>query len=242
MLKEKILKSLERETQVKKPDEFRLNPSALSKCRRAVWYEYHTQPSDPVPPHSLVKMRMGDGVHSVIQSLLSGLEGVSVVEIEKDKEIVLDGVKWPIRYRIDAVVDIDGVRYVLELKSTYSSGWDRLSISADESHLLQLRTYMSLEGIANGMLLYIARDNGLIVEHIVTISDEEIADHKKFLVAKGNELLSVVRSDTLPERDFGLVVKEKRDGSLSFEASDWQCRYCQYRTLCLRNEKFLEHS
>ncbi len=239
MLKERILKSLEKEGQVKKIEEFRLNPSALSKCRRAVWYEYHTRPSDPIPAYSLVKMRMGDGVHSVIQSLLSDLDGVQVIEIEKDKEIVLPGQSWPVRYRIDAVVDIDGVGHVVELKTTYSSGWDRVSLFPDEGHLLQLRTYMTLENIKNGLLIYIARDNGMIAEHAVKMSDEEIAGHKAFLIAKGNELLSVVRSDTLPERDFDLVVKEKRDGSLSFEASDWQCRYCQHRTLCAKNEKKL---
>lgn len=239
MLAERILKSLEKETQVKKIDEFRLNPSALSKCRRAVWYEYHCRPSDPIPPHSLVKMRMGDGVHSAIQSLLNELDGVQVIEIEKDKEIKLSGVDWPIRYRIDAVVDIDNVRYVLELKSTYSSGWDRLSIQADEAHLLQLRTYMSLEGVEKGLLLYIARDNGLMAEHVVKMSKEDIEKHIETLVKKGDELLSLVKQDVAPARDFKLVAKTKRDGTLSFEESDWQCRYCSYRTLCVKNERIL---
>lgn len=240
MLKEFIVSHLKKDIEVKSPKDFRLNPSTLNKCRRAVWYQYHISPSDDLTDCNLVKMAMGDNVHLFVQKTLNELEVenvLKVVEMEVDKVVRLPGADFDIRYRIDAVVEFvgSGEKYVVEIKSTYSKGFDRVSMEADENHLVQLKTYMSLENIKNGVLIYIARDNGLIIEHVVNMSDDEINRFREELVQKGNELKNIVLSENLPDRDFNLVV-EKKENVLNFSKSDWQCRYCVYRSACFENK------
>lgn len=240
MLKELIVANLKKETAVKSPQNFRLNPSTMLKCRRAIWYQYHIPPSDEVTDANLVKMAMGDSVHLFVQKLLNDLElenVLKVVDIETDKVVRLEGADFDIAYRIDAVVEMLNTqkKYVVEIKSTYSQGFDRVAMEADENHLSQLRFYMVLENIPDGILIYISRDKGLIVEHMIQMNAEEMAQCKKEIIKRGSELHRLVLGSNLPPRDFNLVVKDTSKG-LDFSASDWQCRYCVYRSVCYENK------
>lgn len=240
MLKERLLKAVvEKKTfnNVKRVEEFRVNPSSLHKCKRAVWFEYHIKPTDPISEQSAFKMEMGDVIHDAVQNLLRSVPEIEVIEIEKDKTQVIDDVNF--KYRTDAVIRLNGTLYIVEIKSVYSGyggSFDKIAVNPDEAHVDQLRTYMVLEGVENGILLYVSRDTGLMAEHHFILSKKERQAIILNLIEQAKKLREIVSEGSAPNRDYNLVVKTKRNGEPDFSESDWQCRYCSYRTACYEED------
>ena len=136
---------------------------------------------------------LGKLVHIGLQRLLrelydSGrLSGFKVlgVEVDLEKSINIENGDFPvivkIKGRADLIVEKDGSKYVVEIKTSKSD----FNIPA-EHHVLQLKIYMNLASVEKGLLLYITPDR--ITEYYVNeaISDFELQNLvQEFFKKKG---------------------------------------------------------
>lgn len=141
-----------------------------------------TTPSNPAGPKGILKMRLGDGTHIVLQKILEkcGVKVLSEVSIKAN----IPGLKYPISGRVDQLIEIEGKLLALEIKSTtdqqmYGTKFYKgiIDDGPKPDHLLQVLVYLkTFPGVTGGKLLYIARDTGAMIEFDVTLDGP---DHLK---------------------------------------------------------------
>jgi len=253
MLKEIIYNHFDKEEQhVTDPTAF--SPSSFNSCLRQLYYgKTSTIKSNPVDNHAKLKMRLGTASHEMLQKMFQD-EGIWV-EGEDLKIKEFDGLT--IRYRIDGLVKIKDQTYITEIKTIYGEGFRQIEQTPKTDHLTQLVLYLILECQNNGILLYIGRDNGRMLEYGVRIINEVVyIDHPEYELVNETLIpnihkraaeLGKVRENILnkhvPDREFksvfkfynGEVVDEFTKDKVKYK-SDWQCSYCGWRDMCWENE------
>ena len=227
------------------------SPSSVNACRRQIYYKWtNTMPSNPMTAHTYIKFWLGDITHEGIQKILK--DRGYWVEGEEFKKKEMDGLLWV--YRHDGMVEKDKAVALIEIKSTYMSGFNAVKEKPKDDHLKQLLMYMKLEKIDKGELLYIGRDNGFIVEYIVhdgkvwkddgIMGETEVMDCPPADFERLIELKQMIQDRKIPERDCraymknlkGNIVWKFQKNKVNYK-TDWQCSYCQWRDLCWEEEK-----
>lgn len=231
-------KRTDKEAEEKAPG-LHMAPSYMTKCKRAIYYSKTNTPvSNPPETHAYIKFELGDATHEKIQSILKEI-GIWI-EGEDLKEVNRFGLDW--KYLIDGkILDQEHNQYIIEIKSIYAAGFHSIEKEAKFEHEIQLMMYMLFEDIERGVLLYIGRDNGRLVEYnySLTMLKEK---HEKWVIqriADLKKLLDQVSKKEVPDRDYKIQVKNIK-GTLSEDfqrqtikyKSDWQCSYCNHKTLC----------
>jgi len=112
---------------------------------------------------------MGNFVHDSLESFLIKNFNNTQTEVEVEKKISIDGKEITIKGRMDAVIENNNEKIIVEIKSSRS---DRGI--PHENHKIQLKTYMWMTGIRKGLLLYITPDRITEFEEIEPMTDEEI--------------------------------------------------------------------
>ncbi|MEL9939476.1 MAG: CRISPR-associated protein Cas4 [Ignisphaera sp.] len=111
----------------------------------------------------------GELIHLGIGKLLEDLLGKDNVrlEVEYEKEVVVDGATYIVKGRVDAVIG----DWLIEIKSSRSD----LSIP-HQHHILQTRLYLWLTGLRKAILLYITQNR--LSQYFIEdpVSDGEVAD------------------------------------------------------------------
>lgn len=99
------------------------------------------------------------------------LETAGIVE-ELEKEVLYDDP--PIRGFIDAVVNIDGERIIVEVKTTRTEAFQSrvLSMKGPAYQMYQLLIYMYIENVQRGMLLYENNNDKRMLAVPVEMTDE----------------------------------------------------------------------
>ena len=247
MIKELIYKhfdGIRLEKEAKEKDTVNINfaPSYVEKCKRQIYYnKLNVAASNPIETHSYIKFKMGDSVHLAIQDIFKSAD--IWVEGEDFKEVEWNGLNWI--YRIDGKLNIDNTNYLIEIKTVYTSGYNSIENEAKKEHEIQLFLYMLFENIDNGIILYIGRDNGHIVEYNYTL-DRLRKKYKEYFEIKIKELKdleSKIKNKIMPERDKKIYLKNN-NGNITetFQKdnvkykTDWQCGYCQWKNLCWQEE------
>lgn len=210
-------------------------PSEVSACKRQLWYKWRgVEKSNPITAPGWVKMELGHATHDRIFKWLkdSGIQIINEISGEK----VLGWLKYPIHYRIDNVIEKDGRDYILEIKSKYAQGMRSVEERPNESDVKQLQLYLDMADIDNGILLYIGRDNGFMVEWEVGRAENITTLYEKY-----REIERLIEVDVEPAREFRAVLKEgvvkdKVQKDKVVYKSDWQCSYCPYLNYCYRQE------
>jgi len=221
---------------------FNIAPSYLSDCVRRIYYRKTDTPeSNPTPIHSFIKFELGNRTHEMVQDIL---KDVGVWQEGEDfKEIDYHGLKWV--YRIDGKLEIKYDNYIVEIKSKYSNGWFAIENEADPDNVLQLYLYMEFEKVERGIILYVGRDNGRLLEYHFHI--DELRKRFMHLVEKRlvimNKLKLSVEMEVVPPREFNIQLKNNNGNITSgFQKdnvkykSDWRCSYCQWYDLCWKKE------
>jgi len=252
MLKELIYNYFEaqqRESNYTEREKLYFSPSSLTACKRQLFYKYtDTQASNPISTHAYIKMQMGTTIHAEIEKIL---KEIGIYELgEELKTGSINDVDM--RYRVDGLLRIDDKAYVFELKTVYASGYNTIEREPKKDHIIQLLSYMIIEKIDTGILLYIGRDNGFMVEYKVEIKNNELLINsvykteilKEFynLIAELEKIKDNINNNILPERDYKRVFKNYK-GELSEDftkdkvkyKSDWQCSYCKWKDLCYQD-------
>lgn len=243
MIKELIYKYLEEENLKKEKKEYsgeiNFAPSYLTDCKRKTFYKKLNYPkSNPIETHTMLKFDLGNITHELIQKYCKNSNDVIWLEGEDWKSIKYNDLYWI--YRIDNMLKVNYKKYILEVKSTYFSGWKSVESEPKKEHILQLYIYMIFENIDNGILLYIGRDNGLIAEYefnIKILNDLYLKEVEE-IINKLKILKSMIENKELPERDFKAVLKLNDAISWEFQKdkikyiTEWQCNYCQWKNYC----------
>lgn len=222
--------------------EFRthISPSYLMKCARQIIYKKRNIPaSNPIDSHTYIKFAMGDAVHEKLTAIFKKM-GLKIIESENLKTKKWLDMDWV--YIADDVIEKNNEKYIVEKKSVYFSGYNGIKTEPKIEHVIQLYCYMELEKINRGILLYIGRDNGHIVEYCYSVEQlrRKIGEKVKAYVSSLKKIIELSKNcNYLPNRGNQIVIKNN-NGYLTEKfqkngvqyKSDWQCNYCQWKNLC----------
>lgn len=227
----------------KSEDTVFFNPSSFSACKKQIYLKKRNiAPSNPIDSASYLKMDFGSVLHSRIQDIVKKM-GI-LIEAERLKVKEFGGVSF--RYKVDGIIVLNRQRCLLEIKTTHAGGLRAVKHDPKPEDVIQMSLYMLFEGIKTGVLLYVGRDTGYIIEYYITQECDAhkaaIAEiHKKIPELKQLEVQ--IKNGMMPDRDCKIALKNS-GGKISEDfqkdkvrcVSDWRCRYCQWHDLCWKEE------
>lgn len=183
------------------------------KCPRALFFKFKKYPKKDPEPKALRIFDNGDYTHMRIVNVLFGLGIVRAVEIKIPPQEIISG-------RADAIIDIDGKPYVLEIKSIASYKFQRLGAPVSE-HISQIQLYMHYFKIQNGILLYEDKDKQELKEFKIKYDPFIVQD----ILKNFTELKTKIDKGILPD--------------IPSDIESWRCDYCDYQDECnkLKNAK-----
>jgi len=242
MIKEKIYDYfLKTETERQQQETITFAPSYFSDCKRKIYYKKTGEPiTNPIDSAGYFKMELGKSGHLLIQNILKNIPDIKILDIEKKGYAELETIGY--NYYVDCIAEIAGEKWIIEIKTIYGAGFNYIEKDgAKPEHELQLQLYMKFEQINHGMILYVGRDNGFMLEFpYIGIKDE------KTIIEKAKELRKLklmIECRQIPDKDFNIVLKNCGENiSDNFTKdkekykSDWQCSYCGYKNACWKNE------
>lgn len=199
-----------------KPGTLRL--SSIGKCIRAQAYnKLGFEPNGKViDARSKVTFFMGDITELAVIGLIR-LAGLQVEDFWADQRTVtIMGIEG----HPDGIVTIEGVRYLLEVKSMSSYAFREFEQGKiDESYIWQFQAYMSALGLSKVIMVALNKDAGVLSEQVREFHP---------LIAQGIReriaLLKTVKKEALPNKPYG---PDEKTGFLP-----WQCLYCAFYGHC----------
>ncbi len=208
MLKERIdsLYSSKQENR----DKLAFYISDAGKCPRAIWFAMKKYPKKEVDARVMRIFEHGNYTHMRIMSALYSLGLVTASEIGIPDNQMIHG-------RADAIVNIDGELYVVEIKSVNSMRFKKAE--ADQDHIKQLQLYLYFFKIKKGILIYENKDNQEIKEFMIEYNEPLV----KKLFSDFNILKDKIGMNQVPE--------------IPDDLEDWRCEYCPYIASCEKVEE-----
>lgn len=223
-------------------------PSSVSRCKRQLYYKMTgIEPTNPPSVGGLLKMKMGNFAHDMVQELLdeAGLDFISEVSFKKH----IEGLTKPISGRLDHIcVDkSDDSMGGIEVKSKYGRGVRDIQTRGypNQSDIEQVIIYFDcLPELDWFKLVYLGRDDMYRTEFHIDIRNDHVCCNGKPVHVTAQELYDELRrleehveSKELPEQEYKQIVKngeccKKVQKNGVVYKSDWQCGYCDYRDLC----------
>lgn len=212
--KGKLISKMEAfEVPVKQSKSTKLSVTYMYNCMRMAFYKLQGQPQkESRDPKSI---RIADNGTYMHYRYIDFFQKMGIL---KEKEKLVFHKEKPFLGYIDAIVDLDGEDYVVELKSIAHSKFAQLR-EAQLDHKYQLRTYMYLTGIKKGLLLYEDKDTQDLKEFEVTMEDSFIKEFEERL----DTILNFFNKKELPER----VCANRKDG---------ENHWCPYVDVCFAKE------
>lgn len=183
--------------------------SQAGKCGRAIFFKFKNVPEKEMEPHILRLFDHGDHMHQLIMGALLSTRDIHVVasEVKIPPQELISG-------RADAILSDGEQLYVLDIKSMNSMIFKGLN-EAKPENIQQIQLYLYYFKIPKGILLYVNKDNLQLKEFVFDYNPAEAERILKDLSA----LKKQIEADLIPSR-------------LKDYPNDWQCRYCQYHSIC----------
>ncbi len=180
------------------------------KCPRAVWFSMKGYPKKELDARTLRIFEHGNHTHMRIIGVLFSLGLVNAVEIEIPSNEFIHG-------RADAIINLKGEPYVVEIKSVNSMKFKNQE--PDKDHVNQLQFYMHFFKMKKGILVYENKDTQDIKEFVIEY-DEALVKH---LFSEFNDLKQKLEKNIVPE--------------IPEDIEDWRCEYCSYLEACEKIEE-----
>lgn len=123
--------------------------SEVSKCNRALYYIYKSDPKNP----GIKQMRVfevGHVIHEFVENLLKEHEWFIACEEEISKEFN----DFTIMGHYDALIKEEGHLAVIDFKTTKN-----IPTRLYDNHLKQVNTYLHLKGVEVGYVVYIEKNS-----------------------------------------------------------------------------------
>jgi len=182
--------------------------SDIGKCLRVIFFNFKKAPKEEMRAERLRLFEYGDHIQQLIFKPLFSKGIVRATEVNIPPQQIISG-------RADAIVSIDGVPYVLDVKSI--SG--KMNLQKMEKpkleHYYQVQLYLHYFRIQKGILLYVNKDTQELKEFVFDY-DSEIA---KNCLNWFEKLKTKIEANIVPAR-------------LSDFPNNWQCRDCQFKEIC----------
>lgn len=177
-------------------------------CKRKVFYDFKKGiPKTDVDTSVLRKFVQGNSIH---EKLVTILEKTGVVTA---KEIDIPVNDYKIHGRIDALLEINGEKIILEIKSIANYGFISLKEPKRE-HVYQLQLYLFFFNIKKGFLLYESKDNQNLIQFEMKLNINTVKRALKSIL----KIEEYIKNNEVPPRDF--------------LKNSWQCKSCPYRDHC----------
>lgn len=203
--------------------------SRLGSCLRGIYFErLGAKPDTEFDDRTLRVFAMGNMIEEFYVDRLEEEYGLELPLPEGEKPLLK--VETQVRVEdeglgvsgyADLVIEKDGVKEVLEIKSKNSRAFSYMvnkGEGAMRQHQYQIWTYLYLLGIERGKIIYLSKDDMRLVEFVVMRNDEQL---KKEVFAE-LDLLNRAWKDKNPAL---LPLPEKRS---------WQEKYCRFHSHCLK--------
>lgn len=176
------------------------------KCPRAVYFKFKKIPKKKPEPRVLRIFDNGDYTHMRIMSVLFGMGVVRATELKIPPQEIISG-------RADAIIDIEGKPYVVEIKSIGSYKFGKLQ-EPEPDHMKQIQLYMHYFKIQDGILLYEDKDKQNLKEFVVKYDPFLVQE----ALEKFKELKGQIDKNVVPP--------------IPLDIEPWRCEYCDYREEC----------
>jgi hypothetical protein len=129
------------------------HPSSLHKSVKELLKIYFDGDANQTFPTRILRVfDNGHGVHERLQNYLMA------TGILLQAEVPIENSDYEIKGHADGIVEINGVKGILEIKSMNASGFYSLYAPKDD-HLIQVNIYMFCSGIDRAVLLYECKDS-----------------------------------------------------------------------------------
>jgi len=227
------------------------HPSSLGACVRQLWYKWNHEPAtDPTDACGYYKMKMGNYSEKLIEDWLKHEQEhgwIESFESQVDVRGEVDGLEHKFHGYIDFVYTQDEQRVGLEIKTSFGQGIKAIQRDGmpKEEHLAQVYAYMLFTKIKRFYIVYVARDSGYrtqfeVVVHgpeRISVNDIAVRVDWSGYIDKLKKLEGCYDCNVMPFRDYAATIvngefKPKFTADKVDYKSDWQCRYCDWRSEC----------
>ena len=216
--------------------------SDVSACLRQLFFKWtEARVSNPIEAGALWKMNFGNAIHDLVATFLDKA-GHDVITEVPDR-VSIDGLKYPISFRIDNIfIDDDTQMAGIEVKTSFGRGIVEIQKSGSprDSDVNQVVVYMrAVPDIKRFYILYFGRDNGYRCQFIV--NRDVVEKVWPTLQSRLESLEVALESNLTPPRDYRAAIKhgERRKmfqkNNVKYK-SDWQCDYCKWADMCWESE------
>ena len=193
----------------------RIRMSSIGKHNRKLWYEFNDKRKRTILSQDKLKFFFGNIVESFLL-FLAQEAGHKVTD--RQKEVVLEGIKGHIDAKIDGVV--------VDVKSASNFGFKKfkerkLHLDDPFGYVGQLSGYVQAEGGDSGCFLAFNKNNA---DMVLVELDLEMIDAKKRIV----ELKKLLKSKTVPEKCY----PDQLEGKHGNRSLNKNCTFCDYKYEC----------
>ncbi|MDO8601380.1 MAG: PD-(D/E)XK nuclease family protein [bacterium] len=180
------------------------------KCPRSLFFKFKKAPREAMEAKILRMFDHGDYIHQLIMKPLFGMREINVVasEVNIPPQELISG-------RADAILSNGTELYVLDIKSMNSMVFRNLKEPKEENQD-QIQLYMHYFKVSKGILLYVNKDTQELKEFEVAYDK----NRSEALLRGLSDIKIKIDSSTVPDR-------------ISGYPDDWQCRYCQFKEICI---------
>lgn len=188
-------------------------------CPRFHWYRFCGAENEENPDAiSTYNMEFGTSYGDVLE------ERLLAAGVATDTQTWIKNQDPPISGKIDFIGEINGEKYVVDIKTTDSDSFEKIRETgkAKDPNIVQLLIYMKLLKLKSGALLYVNRNSGKMICVPVNISPTHVA-----YVAYLFDWLTEVKK---------FADEQGAPPSRAYTKSTWQCKGCPVRKVCYEDE------
>jgi len=205
-----------------------LRLSNAGKCARALGYQYHRVPGEPLAGRAIRTFEAGDRTEARLRELATKA-GIVLHDVQREVVMPIEGTAGVVGH-IDGTFDgDDGARHVLDFKSINSLGFDRVVDGGTEyAYRCQMNAYMeAMELRTWALIIYENKDTQHLhedrVEYDAAIVEEVRARFRR---------VTASTAETHPEREHFPIAEMFRKKPTGRFVLPWQCAYCAWKKPC----------
>ena len=212
----------------------KFHPSSISGCPTATALDLLNLSEGTNTGHDAKSLRifdLGTAIHRLLQGqyIQMGVVPYTTATVDGKEvkvylvEVPIDIAEWGMVGHVDAIVEIDGKRYVVEIKSVNSNRWAKMT-GPEDHHRLQAACYVKgceklLNGSKDVIFIYYSKDTSEIKEYVVTVTDKEYN-----AVTNKREKITAMMTAYNTKGEIPAPSYE--------EANKPLCRYCAWKAKC----------